>query len=136
LQLQPYPVAGPPGPPGPTGSGVYSRIAAQAVGGHRVVRSVSATQVDYADVLAAEHADDVLGLALNAAAIGDAVNVVRMGDVTEPSWAWLQGQSVLLGTNGQLTQSPVAGAAFFQIIGHATSPTSIFVDIQTAILQI
>ena len=132
-------VPGPKGdqaPVGPSGSGTYSRIAAQALGGHRVVRSVSANQVDYADSSDETHADDVFGVTIAAASSGASVNVVRLGEVTEPSWTWTPLEPIFAGLNGQLTQVVPTYPAheFSLIIGHATSATTAFIDIGQPIL--
>jgi hypothetical protein len=110
----------------------FTRSAAQAIGAHRIVRSVSATQVDYASQDDLSHADDVLGLSLNAASTGAQVEVLRDGEIVEPSWSFIALLPIYLGVNGLLTQVPPA-SGFLLPVGFATSPTSAVIDIGTPI---
>lgn len=129
--------AGPQGPAGQNGAdgGTYTtKLAASALGGHRIVRAVSATEVDYAsnDVIA--HGDDVLGMTIGAASAGATVQVANEQDITEPSWAWAPQEPLFLGTNGQITQDiPDDSAAFLLVVGFATSATSARIRIEQPI---
>lgn len=122
-----------PGIPGPPGSGGVSfvKIAAAAISGHRVVRAVNASQIAVASADDLSHANTILGITTNAAALGGNCNVVNQGFVTESSWAFVAGQNVFIGLNGALTQSPsVYPASLYQrVIGIAVSPDTIFVDL-------
>lgn len=125
-------VQGPPGPPGTGGEQVVRRKkAAQILGGHRIVRSVDAERVAYADASDIEGVGEVLGLTLTAALSGADVDVMVDGDVEEPGWHWIAGESIYLGSDGQLVQiDPAdAGAAVALEAGYATSPTSMRVRI-------
>lgn len=121
------------GPAGPTGAQAVLRTADQALGGHRIVRSTGAGTVDYADASQLLHGDDTLGLTTNAAAAGDAVNVLTFGSITESSWAFVPQQPVFLGANGLLVQVPAAEAAFLQQVGYAEAADTLFVDIDPPI---
>lgn len=126
-----------PGPQGPAGvngadGGTYAtKIAATALGGHRIVRTVSGTDVGYAsndDVL---HGDDVLGMTLGAASAGAVVQVANEQDITEPSWSWTPQEPLYLGLNGLVTQTPPESpAAFALVVGFATSATSARIRIE------
>lgn len=120
---------GPQGPAGPAGGAVIERTANAALGGHRVVRSIGVALVDYASSDNPVHGDDTLGLTITAAQAGASVDVLRNGAVTFNGWAWSAGEPVFLAVNGGLTQVPPS-EGFVQVIGHAESPTTLFLDIQ------
>lgn len=124
---------GPEGPPGPAGGNVVQMHAVGTVGSTRVVRSVPGG-VGYASSQVAAHADDVLGISLQAG-IDEDINVQVAGEVEEPSWTWEPQQPVFLAFDGLLTQDPPEDPAdaFTLVIGFATSPTSIMIRIESPI---
>lgn len=115
---------------GPEGGTSETRVAAAVLGGHRLVRSVSASEVGYADPSDPTHGDDTLGLTLGAAAAGADVQVQRTGQVVHAGWAWTPGEPVFLGPAGVPTQSPAAEAAFEQVIGYAEDATTLNLRIE------
>ncbi len=124
-------VQGPRGAPGGTSE---QRTAAIDIGGHRIVRS-TANGVDYASNANPAHGDDTLGMTLGAAAAGALVDVQRQGPVSFDGWAWIPGDPVFLGLDGlptQIAPEPLTGAAFVQPIGHAESPTVLYLNVQPA----
>lgn len=126
-------VQGSPGAPGGTSQ---ARVAASALGGHRLVRSTSAAAVDYATATNASHGDDTLGMTLGAADEGQLVNVQRSGPVSFNGWTWTPGEPVFLGANGLPTQTPldlVDGATFIQVVGHAEDATTLYLAIEPPI---
>lgn len=123
---------GPQGAAGAPGGTSETRIASEALGGHRVVRSTGAGTVGYASSDNATHGDDTVGMTLGAAGIGAEVTVQRFGAVTFNGWAWTPGQPVFLGTNGLPTQVPPT-TGFVQMLGHAESATTLYLDIQPAV---
>ena len=135
IRVQVGGLRGPQGLPGSGGDAVVAaKFAASSVGGHRIVRSVSATDVDYADASDIGHIDEVLGMTLNAASIGAAVQVISEGEVTESGWSWIPLVTIFLSSDGNMTQEPPdAPAAFSLSVGYATSPTSMRVRIGTPI---
>lgn len=127
---------GPQGAVGASGNTSFTKTAAQALGGHRVVRLISAAAVDYADNATLAHGDDVLGVTTGAASLGADVTVVRTGEITEPSWNWTALEPLFLGRNGLLTQtapSLAAGDVFSLQVGVALSATTALIDIDSAI---
>ena len=103
---------------------VISKLASTDIGGHRVVKSVSATHVDYADNSVLNDSTQVLGLTLSSASGGDRVLIRTWGEVSESSWSWTEGW-VWLDHNGLLTQTPpTTPSAFSMIIGQALSATT------------
>lgn len=126
--------AGEQGPPGEGGAGggtVVTRTADGAVAQWAVVRSTGAATVATATNADLRHADDILGIALAAAAGGASVQVANEYDITDPAWTWAPQEPVFLGAAGVLTQVvPVAPAAqFLVIVGYAMSATAIRVRI-------
>ena len=127
---------GPQGVPGPAGGATLTRTASVALGGHRVVRSLDASQVGYADTTNPLHGDDTLGLSTGAAVAGAELQVQNMGSLQFAGWTWTPGQPVFLGQDGLLTQTPlepVDGAAFVQAVGHAEAADTLYIDIQPAV---
>lgn len=124
---------GPPGPAAPDGGSAMSVTADQPIGGHRVVR-LEAGNPRYADCTQVLHANTVLGVTTGAASVGGALNVVRSGEVDEPSWAWTPNLPVYLGEGGVLTQAPPEGAAFYLIVGFPVATTKLFVSIREPIV--
>ena len=124
---------GPQGEPGPPGNDTVTGIAAETLGGHRIVRG-SHNALTYATNTNANHADDIQGLTLGAATVGASVLLQRAGDVTEPSWNWTPETSVFLGSNGQLTQIPPDDSAAFTLcVGFAATPTTLVLRFQAPI---
>lgn len=130
-------VQGPPGPRGPAGPSGGSSIVATAgsdVGGHRLVYLDAFGAARYADARTPSHAAIVLGMTIGAATAGAALDVVRVGEVEEPSWSWAPGMPVFLGVDGVPTQSLPATAAFSLVVGFAISATRLFVSIREPVI--
>lgn len=130
-------VQGPKGPagndgaqgiPGPAGAANITKVLTQALGGHRLVRSAGGA-IGYVDPGDPTHGDDTLGITASAGAAGDTVAIVTFGPIDFNGWAWTPDEPVFAAANGGLTQTPDSSAAFLQIIGHAQSPTTLFVSI-------
>ena len=126
---------GPPGPQGPVGpaGGETYYTAAVALGGHRAV-CLRSDGLHYADAATAEHAGLVAGITPGAVTSGALTSVTSFGEMTEPSWSWTAGLPVFVGLNGVLTQALPDTAAFSQVLGVATSPTSIFVRLREPLI--
>ena len=100
------------------------KTASVDLNGHRAV-AVSGAGLVYADSSNQAHIGLVIGITTGAVLAGQSVNVLTAGEVTEPTWSWSLG-NVYVGVNGLLTQTaPTVG--FIQIIGIATSPTTLLV---------
>lgn len=127
---------GPPGPqgaPGQSGVNYAAFLADGPIGGHRAVCAAFDGRVRYADSGAISAASAVLGVTLHAADDGAPVNVVSSGEVTEPSWAWIEHAPIFVGVAGGLTQTPPT-AGFHLVVGVATSATSMLVGIKQPII--
>lgn len=87
--------------------------------------------ITYADKDIPEHAGLVFGVTKGASSTGEMAHVQIHGMMTEPSWNWTPGP-VFLGNNGMLTQDlPTTG--FTLQVGSATSPQTLFINIQTPV---
>lgn len=128
--------SGPPGTPGlPGSSQVISLTATEAIGGQRALIATGASGAAYASSADASHYSRVVGISVGAASLGAAVEVQSSGPMEELGWSWIPGQDLWLGSNGLLTQTYPAGAAFSQRLGFALSPTRIWVDISEPVLS-
>lgn len=118
----------PPGPPGPKGDpGVGSSDLTYTAGA--VISGETALEfAPDGTVVPANPTQQsgwvYAGIALGAAQIGASVAVRFIGDIAAPWWSWVFGMPVFAGANGALTQVPPT-IGFSQIVGRATSPTSI-----------
>ncbi|MCM6777931.1 hypothetical protein NDR87_31465 [Nocardia sp. CDC159] len=127
------PVPGPPGPPGPPGSGagtvIVTGTAGAALSGHRAVVQLPDGTYVYASCDDPTHMALPIGITAAAAMMGDQVQIVMFGQMTESSWAWTPGP-VFLGIGGSLTQSAPTGptAAFLTQLAAATAADTVFVD--------
>lgn len=105
------------------------RTAAQALAAQRAVIAVGAANCDYADQTNATHFGKVVGLTVAAAGAGAQVQIQSSGAATNAGWAFTPDLDVFLGSAGQLTQTePVAGN-FAQIVGYATTATTMWISI-------
>lgn len=107
--------------------------AGAALGGHKVVKAGPLGAVYYADSDYPVDAGGVLGVTMNAALIGDPVNVQATGEMEEVSWSWTPGLPVFLGPLGTLTQTPPT-TGFQLVIGVASAPTKLVISIKQAII--
>lgn len=127
-------VQGPPGAqglPGPAGT-ARTLVAAQAISGHTVVALNAAGKAIPASANIAEHAFNVMGMTMNAAAIDDLLTVIDTGPVEELGWAWTVNAPVFLGLGGAITQNPTPGV-FAKPVGIALTPTKIAFQLQPAV---
>jgi hypothetical protein len=119
-----------------SGSAIITRYTAgAAIGGHRAVWVDASGAVVYADRTDLTFPLRVIGISLNAAALGGNVDVQSHGQVTEAGWNWTPLQEIFLDTAGLLTQTPPT-SGFNLVLGFATAPTKMFVDVQEPILLI
>lgn len=112
------------------------RIAAQTLGGHRLVTANDDGTVRYAD---ASDLDDCLRpiwLTTAAWLEGALTTLTVQGIVIEPTWNWIPGQLIWLGTNGQLTQTIPPAAAFVRRVAEVIEPTIISFRPEQPIVQI
>lgn len=120
------------GPRGVDGNTNVTATAAEAIGGHRLVRLDTAGNVRCASSAVVGELGQVVGLTLGAAVVDDPVTIRTAGIVDEQSWAWTPGGNLYLGINGLLTQTaPTSGV--LQPVGYAVTATKIFLSIQSPV---
>lgn len=114
------------GDDGASGSGNITGTAAQNLSGHRAVTAVDG-RYDYADNTTGNAYAPIL-LTTGAIAEDDTGDMLVVGVIEEPSWAWTADEPIWLGANGALTQTaPTADDAAFLIqLGVALTATSMF----------
>lgn len=130
---------GPRGLPGASGTngsngrdgGTITRIAGEAIGGHRVVRVVSGKSY-YVNQNDDDQVTAAIGVTTGAADADAEQVIVLSGEVTESSWNWTPGQPLYLNGIGELSHSvPQTGAV--RQIAIAESETTIIVCLQMEI---
>jgi hypothetical protein len=110
-------------------------IAAQALNGFALVRSVNATSVDYASADNEAHAPGLLGFTVGPVAAGGSIYVQNKGELENFAWNWVPDQPIWLGVGlGVATQGNIlAPARYVQRVAFARSPTKIFIEIEPPI---
>ncbi len=116
------------GLPGETEGATFLVPAGATIHGHRVVRAEGGS-LYHPDPATAAHADQVIGIALQAGSAPAPVLVRAHGQITEASWSWAEGP-IWCGADGQLTQTPPPTGWLLQV-ARVVSPTTITVDIDT-----
>lgn len=122
--------AGIQGPIGPAGSTELSKVAAQAISGHKVVAVNLNGELVYASNNNLVFVGKILGVTVSAGAAGTSMSVIRFGEISEPGWNWDTNKPVYLGVDGTLTQvSPRDTNALFQLVmGFPISSTTLLIN--------
>lgn len=108
--------------------------ATETVGGHRVIARISDTSFTHADATVLSHHGCQVGISLNAANIGDPLEIRWRGEIEFGGWSWTPGEDIMLSEDGLMAHTVPVGAAFSQRIAYALSATKIRIDIQEPIL--
>lgn len=122
--------SGPQGPAGPAGGTAFTRTTPVALSALRIVWEDVDGAVYLIEPTDDVHLDLISGLTLTATPGAGEVTVQRSGPVDDSAWNWAPGR-VWLGAAGTLTQTPPTGTDV--LVGHAVSPTRLFLDIQDPI---
>jgi hypothetical protein len=125
-------VQGPQGVPGETPNETFTATAGETIHGERVVRLVNDVAY-HPDIAENAHADQVIGIALNSALIGEPVVIRTKGIMTAGYWNWTPGY-VFVGLGGQLTQTPAQDRWLLEI-ARVKSPTQIEVDVEVPVFR-
>ena len=111
-------------------------IAGTALSGQRAVTKLANATIGYAsnNVLAQAHVP--LWVTFGSAVAGDMIEALAYGSIEEPSWNWVPGEPLFLGSGGVLVQAPpvAPGAQFLAQVGVATTTKTIFVNRQPSII--
>lgn len=118
---------------GAEGTQYLSKIAGAILSGHRMVVLDAVGKAVYADNTAMTHVNKVLGMTVGSAVADAAIDILRWGELEEPSWTWTLDQPVFLSTNGLLTQTPPS-TGFSQIIGFPVSATKLYISLREPII--
>lgn len=121
-------IQGPRGIPGASTS-YETHVAGINIGGHRAVYLDSNNTLQYPDLNDPD--SFVVGITTQSGSQGTEVTVQITGTITEAGWNWIPGQNVYVSSFGVLTQTPQVGQRL--VVGHSTSPTTIFIDKQPPI---
>lgn len=111
---------------------IYTLPAGATLSGHRMVYKDANGKAQYASNTSQSQTLSILGMTTGAAVLDDPVQVIRAGEITEPSWTWTLGQPVFLSTDGLLTQT-VPTTGFLRIIGFPTAATSLLISLHEPI---
>lgn len=112
---------------------VIQAVAGSVLSGYRVVTTEFSGRVVYASSDAS--AEGPFWLTTTAAVEDELVQLVAVGEVVDPGWAWTARQPVYLHANGQISHViPVLPETFLVQIGVALTATSIFVDPQVPVV--
>lgn len=131
-------IQGPPGPQGPMGPAGSTSVrvsAGVAIGGHRVVTLGEQGRAVYASPTIVRDSGRILGISMHAAVTGADVDVLRDGEVIEPSWSWDLNKPIYLGQDGTLVQQVAPESAFTLIVGFPISATKMYFSIGTPIIN-
>ena len=112
---------------GPPGAGL-TVVAAEALGGHRVVTADGL----HCDPQAADRA---IGITTGAAVFGQGASVLASGPMTEASWTWTPGLPLFIGMSGVLTHTAPPGGKVRRV-AFALTPTLINIDFFPPITQV
>lgn len=126
--------AGPIGPAGPASGAGAEYIAGAVLSGHMGVTIDASGKAVYASAATLAHIQRFAGITLNAAALDALVTVQSSGLIEHAGWTWTADQPVYLGLNGTLVQTPALGSLYLLVVGKATSPTRLLVNVQPPIV--
>lgn len=103
-------------------------VASGDLSGHRVVTTRDDGTIEYADN-ATTGRERPLFLTMRAIESGMADAVLIAGEMAEPSWSWIPGEALYLGSNGAMTQIPPSSAGLTLVeLGRVVTPTRIVFD--------
>jgi len=106
--------------------------AASTISANRVIVLAPDGRIEHADALTTLDACDIIGIARQSGAIGSLIEVVKFGKLTGATIGII-GDNFFLGTNGNLTTSPLAGGIWL-VVATQNRSSELFVHIQEPIL--
>lgn len=125
---------GPRGVPGAAGSAVITRTAGEAMGALRVAVATTDDTVMLADINDLSHFGRVVGVTLQAVALGDPVEIQRMDLIENTGLNFSSGDWLYIGAGGVLSATPLVGE-WWQIIGYAVAQQAIDVSLREPIMM-
>lgn len=124
------------GPRGAPGTAPTYPVGTSPVSGHKVVKLNGDGSLGYADCTAPTDAFTILGMTDQAYSAGQNAVVRTTGTITHVGWSWVPGQSVIVGTNGDLTQVLPVGAVFVRHVAIALTATTIALNFLSPAINI
>lgn len=128
------PVLGIQGPAGVPGDEVNKtiEIAGESITKYKVVYLNTDGLIYVASTTVEDHANRIIGMAVDNASINDPIFVQHSGTVDNPSWAWTPGNSLFVDEFGDLKESDpdLPTDLYVSFFADATSPTSIEIHIR------
>lgn len=114
-------------------SNVIDKVCNKNISIHRLVVLDDDGYPEYADNTLREHANRVVGISTTSALAGETLRIQHTDGITDPSFNFTVGP-LFVGVNGFLTSTPPddTNATFSQLIGIATSPTELTMNLLTA----
>lgn len=126
--------AGSQGPPGPSGiEKAIIKVAGEALGGNRIVVLDATEKAFYANKSDLTNAEKILGVTMGAASLGANVTIQTYGEMEDSSFNFTLNQSIYVGLNGQMTQTPPT-TGFLRSIGFPITATKLFIDLGVPII--
>ena len=112
---------------------VIDKVSNKNISIHRLVVLDDNGYPEYADNSVRSHANRVVGISTTSALSGETLRIQHSGGITDPSFNFTVGP-LFVGENGFLTSTPPDGtnATFSQLVGIATSPTELTMNLLTA----
>lgn len=118
---------------GAPGSEYLVKTSGEALSGHKMVILDAAGEAFYADNTDLTHLHKVLGMTVGASVLGADASILRMGEMSEPSWSWTLDQPIFLSTAGGLTQIPPT-TGFSLVVAFPISATSAYIDLREPVV--
>lgn len=112
-----------------TGVQTITLTAEEAIGGNRAVAVNEEGQAIYSDK---DVSPECVGISSGAADVGGGVTVQLSGEMSDPSWSFIPGLQIYLGTEGLLTQEATANGHLVAL-GRAISGNKIIINIEQPI---
>jgi hypothetical protein len=104
--------------------------------GHKVVRYTDPEHVALASAADVSHAHNIAGITQTAAsAANEDVEIVRSGELEDPSWSFPPFSVLYVDENGNLTATYNSRWQFVRIIGMALSANKVVINMQPPIIQ-
>ncbi len=125
------PVTGLPG--GGSGQVDVFVTAGEAISALRILSSDTSGDGVYADPSDTESIRKLVGMSISGGATGSFIQMLNSGTYVDISWSFDVNLPLFLGPTGTIVQTaPVTGSSV--VLGHAQTPTTIFLDIKRPII--
>ena len=112
---------------------VIDKVSNKNISSHRIVVLDDDGYPEYADKNVRSHANRAVGISTTSALAGETLRIQHSGGIIDPSFNFTVGP-LFVGIDGFLTSDPPddTNATFSQLVGFATSPTELTINLLTA----